>query len=163
MDEEKGGVLKKTVDILYKIVELFSCLCLAGQIVIISYAVFTRYVLNSSPSWAEEISRVLMIWMSLLTVSLAVKDDSHVRISFLDKIFKGKALFIRDVFYALLNIAFSAVLFWKGLELAKQSARTKLPGSGLPSSVMYASVCVGGLLMVIMLVYKLGEQLCHKK
>ena len=72
-------------------------------------------------------------------------------------------MFIRDVFYALLNIAFSAVLFWKGLELAKQSARTKLPGSGLPSSVMYASVCVGGLLMVIMLVYKLGEQLCHKK
>ena len=69
MDEEKGGVLKKGVDILYKIVELFSCLCLAGQIVIISYAVFTRYVLNSSPSWAEEISRVLMIWMSLLTVS----------------------------------------------------------------------------------------------
>ena len=87
MDEEKGGVLKKAVDILYKIVELFSCLCLAGQIVIISYAVFTRYVLNSSPSWAEEISRVLMIWMSLLAVSLAVKDDSHVRISFLDKMY----------------------------------------------------------------------------
>ena len=40
MDEEKGGVLKKAVDILYKIVELFSCLCLAGQIVIISYAVY---------------------------------------------------------------------------------------------------------------------------
>ena len=134
-----------------------------GQIIVISYSVFTRYVLNTSPSWAEEISRVLMIWMSLLTVSLAVKDDSHVRISFLDKIFKGKALVIRDVFYALMNIVFSAVLFWKGLELAKQSSRTKLPGSGLPSSVMYASVCVGGLLMVIMLVYKLGERLCHKK
>lgn len=163
MDEEKGGLLKKAVDILYKIVEFFSCFCLVGQIVIISYAVFTRYVLNSSPSWAEEISRVLMIWMSLLTVSLAVKDDSHVRISFLDKLFKGKALLARDVFYAMLNIGFSCVLFWKGLELAKQSSRTKLPGSGLPSSVMYASVCVGGLLMVIMLVYKLGEQLCHKK
>lgn len=163
MEAEKVSPIEKMINVLYKAVELASCLCLAGQVLIISYSVFTRYVLNTSPSWAEEISRVLMIWMSLLTVSLAIKDDSHVRISFLDKLFKGKALLIRDVFYALCNIAFSALLFWKGFELAKQSARTKLPGSGLPSSIMYASVFVGGLLMVVMLIYKLGERLCHKK
>lgn len=162
-EKSSGSLISKVIDMLYKLTEFVCMLCLAGQVIIISYGVIARYIFNSSPSWAEEISRILMIWMSMLTISMAVKDDTHVRISFLDKLFKGKGIVVRDIIYSLVNIAFSGVLFWKGFELAQQAARTKLPGSGLPSSVLYASVGVGGLFMVIMLIYKLGERIWQQK
>lgn len=150
-------------DLLYKLVELVSALCLAGQVVVISYAVFGRFVLNSTPSWAEEISRILMVWMSLLCAALAVKDDTHVRMTICDRLFGKTGLKIRNVIFDLINIFFCGTLFWKGITLIQQTTRTKLPGSGLPASVLYASICVGGLAMALMLVYRLGRELCQQK
>ena len=155
--------VEEAINALYKIIEFISALCLIGQVAIIAYAVVGRYIINKSPAWSEEISRLLMIWMALLTASLAVKDDTHVRISFLDKIFGKKGLFVRDLFFGICNLSFCGVLFWKGVMLAKQMARTKLPASGLSTCILYASVGIGGLCMGIMLVYKLGEKICHKK
>ena len=37
--------------------------------VIILYAVFMRYVLNSAPSWSEEMSRYIMVWTALLSMA----------------------------------------------------------------------------------------------
>ena len=104
-----------------------------------------------------------MVWMSLLAASLAVKDDTHVRIAIFDKIFGPRGIKIRDTIFALLNIFFCSVLFWKGIDLISQTTRTKLPGSGLPSSILYASICVGGLAMAIMLLYRLWRELCQRK
>lgn len=161
--EKQNDKLEKIIDVVYKVVEFLSAICLAGQVVLISYAVFGRFFLPKTPSWCEEISRVLMVWMSLLTAALAVKDDSHVQMSVFDKLFGQIGLKIRDAIYALLNIGFCGILFWKGWDLIVQSHRTRLAASGLPSSFMYGAACAGGLVMAIMLIYRLWRMLCHKK
>lgn len=161
--KNSNSIIGRLFDLLYRLIQWACVICLAGQVVIISYAVFGRFVLNRTPSWSEEVSKILMVWMSLLAAALAVKDDSHVRMTVFDKYFGPLGLKIRDVIFSLLNIFFCGVLFWKGLDLIAQAHRTKLPGSGLPSSVLYASVCIGGLAMALMLVYRLGRVLCQRK
>ena len=104
-----------------------------------------------------------MVWMSFLTASMAIKDNSHVRISVFDKFFGEKALKIRDIIFSICNIAFNLILFWEGSKLVIQTSRTKLPGSGISSGILYASICVGGLLMAIMLVYRMGAKVCQRK
>lgn len=148
---------------IYKIVEFASALCLCGQVVIISIAVIGRYVFSYTPTWSEEIARVLMVWMSFLTASMAIKDDTHVRISVFDRFFGEKGLKIRDTVFSIINIIFSLMLFWEGSKLVMQTSRTKLPGSGISSGVLYASICVGGLFMAIMLIYRMGARLCQRK
>ncbi|MCI2056931.1 MAG: TRAP transporter small permease [Oscillibacter sp.] len=165
---ESENMIKKSrisalADAFYKMLEWICVICLVGQVFIIAYAVFGRFVLNRTPSWAEEISKTLMVWMSLLGAALAVKDDTHVRMTFLDKLFGPMGIKIRNVIFYVLNIFFCGVLFWKGLELIEQTSRTQLPGSGLPSSILYASVCIGGFSMALMLLYKMGEMLCRHK
>lgn len=157
------SVIRRAADLLYRVIQLICVVCLAGQVIIITYAVFGRFVLNKTPSWADEISRVLMVWMSLMAAALAVKDDTHVRMTVLDRLFGPVGTKVRNACFSVLNIFFCGVLFWKGLELVDQASRTKLPGSGLPSSVLYASVCVGGLAMALMLLYRLGVDLCQRK
>ena len=130
---------------------------------IISIAVIGRYVFTYTPTWSEEIARVLMVWMSFLTASMAIKDDTHVRISVFDRFFREKGLKIRNAVFSVMNIIFSLMLFWEGSKLVMQTSRTKLPGSGISSGVLYASICVGGLFMAIMLIYRMGARLCQRK
>lgn len=157
-------ILDKIFDIFYKIIEFVSVLCLAGQVFLVSYAVFGRLMGVRVPSWCEEISRVLMVWMALLTASMAIKDESHVQMEVFDKLFGKIGLLVRDVLFALLNIGFCGIMFWKGLDLIVQSHRTRLAASGLPSSFLYGAACVGGLAMAIMLIFRLRWMLlCHKK
>ncbi|QNL44030.1 TRAP transporter small permease [Oscillibacter hominis] len=164
MEHELGkSKVERVIDLLYSLIQWICVICLAGQVVVITWAVFGRFVLNNTPSWAEEVSKILMVWMSLMAAALAVKDDTHVRMTIFDKLFGPLGLKIRNTIFALLNIFFCGVLFWKGLDLIEQTSRTKLPGSGLPSSVLYGSVCIGGLAMTIMLLYQLGRTLCQRK
>ena len=164
MEHELGkSKVERVIDLLYSLIQWICVICLAGQVVVITWAVFGRFVLNNTPSWAEEVSKILMVWMSLMAAALAVKDDTHVRMTIFDKLFGPLGLKIRNKIFALLNIFFCGVLFWKGLDLIEQTSRTKLPGSGLPSSVLYGSVCIGGLAMTIMLLYQVGRTLCQRK
>ena len=162
MEKEKT-ILDKIIDVTYKLIEFFCVLCLVGQVILVSYAVFGRLAAVKTPSWCEEISRVLMVWMALMTASLAIKDNSHVQMEVFDKLFGKVGLIIRDCIYALMNIGLCGVLFWKGLDLIKQTHRTRLAASGIPSSYLYGAACIGGLAMAIMLIYKLWRMLCHKK
>ena len=162
-NQPKKSVISCLTDRFYQVIQWTCMLCLAGQVVIISYAVVGRFVLNHSPAWAEEISRILMVWMSLLSASLAVKDKTHVRMTVFDKLFGKTGLKIREVVFVTINFIFCGVLFWKGIELVRQTHGTRLPGRGLPTSLLYGSVCAGGICMAIMLIYELGGVLCQRK
>ena len=164
MEHELGkSKVERVIDLLYSLIQWICVICLAGQVVVITWAVFGRFVLNNTPSWAEEVSKILMVWMSLVAAALADQEETHRRISNFLKLFCAYGLENCNTIFALLNIFFCGVLFWKGLDLIEQTSRTKLPGSGLPSSVLYGSVCIGGLAMTIMLLYQLGRTLCQRK
>ena len=105
-NQPKKSVISCLTDRFYQVIQWTCMLCLAGQVVIISYAVVGRFVLNHSPAWAEEISRILMVWMSLLSASLAVKDKTHVRMTVFDKLFGKTGLKIREVVFVTINFIF---------------------------------------------------------
>ncbi len=50
---------------------------------IIAYGVFMRYILNNSPSWAEEITRYCFIWSAFLSISFCIRKNSSIRIDLL--------------------------------------------------------------------------------
>ena len=52
------------------------------MVVIISAQVFTRFVLNFSISWSEELARFLMIWMVFLAGCIALQKGALVGINF---------------------------------------------------------------------------------
>lgn len=151
------------VDFLYKIIMGLCIICISAQVIITTYAVIGRFVIGKTAPWTDEMARLFMVWMSLMSASLAVKDNTHVRMTFFDKWIGAKGIKIRDFIFSLVNLAFCSVLFWKGAELIGQTHKTKLPGSSLPSSILYGAACVGGLFLIIMLLYRLGVLLCQRK
>ena len=53
----------------------------AGLLVIVAivfYQVFGRYVLNSSPTWAENLALVLVLYVTLIAAAVGVRDAGHI-------------------------------------------------------------------------------------
>lgn len=60
--------------------EFFCSVFLVALVSLLGAQVFTRFVLNYSVSWHEEVIRYLFIWLVYLGVSLGVKRREHIRI-----------------------------------------------------------------------------------
>lgn len=127
------------------------------QVLVVSYVVFGRFVLHKTPSWGEELSLLAMVWFSLLSASLAVNDDSHVRIGLIDSILPKKILlWLKRVFF-ILTFLFALFMFIEGTKLVLLTVETILPGTGISSAWRYLSLPVAGLCLMVVLIYKIGD------
>lgn len=111
--------------------------------------VFTRYVLNSSLSWTEELARFSFIWLNILGASIAVKHKSHAAVSLLvdhlPKMFKRIVVLAADIL-----MIFSAYLMVaQGFKMVAVTMRQLSPAINIPMGYVYLSVPVSGLVIVL--------------
>ena len=60
----------------YIIIILFS-----SMIIILASQVFTRYILSFTLPWAEQLTRVMFVWITFAGISLAVSKRMHLRVT----------------------------------------------------------------------------------
>src|SRR4249920_1585310 len=56
----------------------FSVAGLVAIVAIVAWQVFGRYVLNSSPTWTENLALVLILYVTLLGAAVGVRDAGHI-------------------------------------------------------------------------------------
>lgn len=104
---------------------------------------FTRYVLNDSLAWTEEIARYLLIAVTFVGSITAVRKNGHIMVEFLFRFvppkFSRMLVFISDV----IRIAFFASLAWACFKLAGKTMQMMV-SVDVPKSWMYymISVCL---------------------
>ena len=52
-------------------------LALVSAVVI--YVVAQRFLVGATPPWADELPRLILIWMTLLAAALGLRNDTHLR------------------------------------------------------------------------------------
>ena len=65
----------------------FGALGLVVMTAIVGWQVFGRFVLDSSPSWTEQASLVLMIWYVMFAAAAGVYEGFHIRIALIEERF----------------------------------------------------------------------------
>lgn len=82
---------------------------------------FTRYALNSSLGWTEEIARVLLVAVSLMGSALAIRKNSHISVEFFYRYLSPRGGRIISTIVDLLRVAFFVVLIIAGHRLASRT------------------------------------------
>src|SRR3954471_13455739 len=83
----------------------FSVLGLLVIVAIVFYQVFGRYVLNSSPTWAENLALVLVLYVTLIAAAVGVRDAGHIGMeSLLALVPQGPRRYLEIVIHALVAI-----------------------------------------------------------
>jgi TRAP-type transport system small permease protein len=111
--------------------------------VTIFYQFFTRYVLNDSAAWTEEIARYLLIGMVFVGTSAMVRMQRHIHVDFLYRLLParvGRALSTIVDAVRILFFAYATVL--TGQMMTKMT-NYKMTIVDLPMNVVYA-VCLFG-------------------
>jgi TRAP-type C4-dicarboxylate transport system permease small subunit len=117
--------------------------------VIIFWQVFSRYILNASPSWTESFSVLLMGWFIFLGAAVGVRERTHlgfdVLLYFLPLSAKAFLRSISDI----VVLAFGAGMIVYGTQLARLTWNTVMPSLSLPGGVSFLPVIFGGLLVCL--------------
>jgi TRAP-type C4-dicarboxylate transport system permease small subunit len=139
---------------------LFSIVVLSiPLVVIVLYAVFMRYVLNSAPFWSEEVARYLMVWMALLATSAAMRRGQHIGLTFVVEKAGPRLRKVLNLLAYALVLLFFTVLLVKGIDMTIFVSRQRSPSVNIPMWIPYLSVPVAGFLMVVQTLTLIFKQL----
>src|ERR1044072_4828890 len=122
---------------------------LVGIVATVALQVFGRYVLNDTPTWAESMAPVLILYVTMLGAAVGVRDAGHIGLeSLLILVPDGLRLRLEMVIHALVGI-FGLIMAWNGAVLAESVMAYKIPTLGLPEGINHLPLVVAGVLIAL--------------
>src|SRR4051812_40211463 len=107
------------------------------------YQFFTRYALNDSAAWTEEIARYLLICMVFVGVAAAVRTSRHIHVDFLYRLIPHDAGRVLSTIVDLVRIIFfacAAVLTW---QMMGKMSNYRMTIIDLPMNLVYGVCMIG--------------------
>ncbi|WP_265515869.1 TRAP transporter small permease [Nitratireductor luteus] len=97
---------------------------------------FTRYVLNNSLGWTEEIARFLLIGVTFIGAIMAVRKESHIAVELFYRYLPRRGRFALQIAVDLIALLFYAVTAWLCTQMA-QKTQQMMVSIDVPKSVVY--------------------------
>ncbi|ELP1876096.1 TRAP transporter small permease [Vibrio vulnificus] len=129
--------------------EIITVPLMAALLVVLTWQIATRWLLNDPSLWSEELARVLFMYMSLIGCAIAIKRGTHVNITFFsDKLPEKIRLLLVLSLEAAVLVSIFAIIYL-GYQHVERTAFFELITLGVSSKWMNYSLPLGGLFMVI--------------
>jgi TRAP-type C4-dicarboxylate transport system permease small subunit len=103
---------------------------------------FTRYVLNDSYTWTEEIARYMLIWVTFFGLFMVVRKESNVAVEIFYRWFPMGLRRVLSSVVDVLAIAFYGGSTWLCIQLAL-GTRQSMTSIDWPKSVIYWGATFG--------------------
>ena len=122
---------------------------LLGIVAVIVWQVVARYVPGLRiPRWTEEVSLILMVWLSMLGSGLAIRAGEHLAVDVVMRQFPRALQTFMTRAVWLLVAGFGAYLVFYGYELSSKTFVQTFSATKLPIGVMYLGIPFGGVLII---------------
>ncbi len=116
---------------------------------VIFYQFFTRYALNDSASWTEEIARYLLIGTAFVGAAMNVRKNNHIHVDFVYRLIPRWAGRPMAVAVDLLRIAFLGYCVWLTWLMIGKIGSSRMAIVDLPMGIVYGVVMFGFALMTV--------------
>ena len=108
---------------------------------------FTRYAMNDSASWTEEIARYLLICITFIGAAIGVRKNNHIQVDFLYRILPKPLMRVMSTLVDIARIAFLGYATWLTFQLLQRIGGQQMAVINLPIGLVYSVVLVGFALM----------------
>tara|TARA_B100000941_G_scaffold207367_1_gene151543 strand:- start:2548 stop:3015 length:468 start_codon:yes stop_codon:yes gene_type:complete len=138
--------------ILTKIMTSVLIVAMGLMVFVVTWQIFTRFILNDPSLYSEEMAGFLLIWIGMLGSVYALITKSHIGIDIFTKNLKGKEKTISTLMIYSLIILFSlSVLVIGGSRLVHLtfSLDQISPALGIKMSYIYLVIPLSGILIII--------------
>lgn len=114
---------------------------------VVFYQFFTRYALNNSASWTEEIARYLLIGTVFVGAAIGVAKNNHIQVDLLYRWLPAPAARALALLVDLLRIAFFFAMAVLTVQMMQKMGSYQMTIIDLPMNIVYG-VCLFGLAMM---------------
>lgn len=114
---------------------------------------FTRYILNDSLAWTEEIARFLLVLVGFVGSITAVRKGSHIFLEFLYRFVPGSVAKFMSISSEVICVLFYGYCGWLSAQIALKTHQT-LVSVELPKSYLYWVISVSFVLMSVYSFFK---------
>ena len=122
---------------------------LIAVILCVQWQVFGRYVMNDTPTWAEALAMLLVLFVTAFGLAVGVRDAGHIglesMVALLPEIWQRR---IELLIHALVGL-FGALMVYGGWVWASAKWGEKKPMLPVPDGIDYVPIMIAGVLIVL--------------
>ena len=116
---------------------------------VVAAQVFSRYALNHSLFWSEELARYLLVWLTFLGAAVAYRRGVHPGIDIVYAKLPPAAKRLTTAVVGLLSLTLFAVMIVFGVQFAHFVRLQISPALGIPKWIIFAIIPVSGALLAV--------------
>ena len=139
--------------------EVLMAAIFAAMVLIGFFQVFSRFVLNATPSWSEEIQIFGHIWLVFLAIPVAYRRGAHITVEAIRNYlarWMNKAL---DLTIEMLWIGFAVATAWYSYRVSLVTGNSVSPGLEIPMSYPYYGMILGSVYLLLVVIRRLTGEL----
>lgn len=115
---------------------------------------FTRYVLNDSLSWTEEIARYGLMWLTFIGGAVVTRKKTQIAVELLSNLMKPGPLRVAlHILVDAITLGFIALLAYFSVTIIERMHNQRMTVFDLPMSLVYGGVGFGCFLMLARQIY----------
>ena len=137
------------LDVICRGLRILLALLAAMMTAIMVYQVVLRYCFNDANIWAEEVTRYLFVWVTMLGSGIAIRANVHLRIDFFVGMLGLKPRLILQLISYMLILLFLLYLCDLGFNLMDNTWVNRSAGLRIPMAIPYTAIPVGGIVMIL--------------
>ena len=126
---------------------------LMAMSLIVGWNVAGRYLTGDSLTWADEVARYSMIWLTFLGAGLALRDGAHAAITNAQDALPHRGQRILRLLILAILFGFFAFMVWVGIDYMNRMQVQKSAALQVPMRYIYAAMPVGFGMMIVHLAF----------
>ena len=139
-----------------RVCAMLSRICMAvgvvGLVVLIAcvaWQVFGRYVLNNTPTWAESLALVVVLYVTMFGTAVGVRDAGHIGLESMLVLAPDWLRTKMELLIHALVAIFGALMAWNCSILVDSVWTYRLPTLGISEAWRYVPAVAAGCLIVL--------------
>ena len=121
----------------------------AGMAAIVAAQVFSRYVLNHSLFWSEELARFLLVWLTFLGAGVAYRRRAHASVDLLYQHLPAAGRRLASLATHVCTLFFAGIMVVYGYKFAYFVRLQISPALFLPKWIPHSIVCIAGVIIAV--------------
>ena len=134
---------------LSKISLVLAVVGLLSVVLCVQWQVFGRYVLNDTPTWAEALAMLIVLFVTAFGLGVGVRDAGHIGMESLIVLLPEKWRVRLELVIHSLVAVFGYLMVQSGWMWASAKWQEKKPMLPVPDGIDYVPIVIGGALIFI--------------
>ncbi|CAM3724971.1 TRAP transporter small permease [Bordetella flabilis] len=115
----------------------------------VGFQIFGRHVLNRTPTWAESLAMLLVLYVTMLGAAVGVRDAGHIGFESLLQALPAGGRRRLQIFIHVLVLVFGLLMAWNCAVLADSVREYMMPNLGISEGWKYVPATLSGGLIAL--------------